>query len=187
MAVSKLPEPFTYQDYVHLPDRGQINQIIDGELFMTPAPTTRHQRISRKLVLWLSQFVEAGKLGEIFDAPCDVVLSPTNVVQPDLIFVSRERRHIITEKNIQGAPDLLVEILSESTAKIDRQFKRKLYASSGVKEYWLVDPEAETVEVLILAAKRYRSFGIFSADQLLKSPLLAGLDLPLANIFADPT
>ena len=128
---------FTYEDYVLMPE-GKRYEIVEGELYMVPAPTTTHQRISRKLEEMLSRFVEERKLGEVFDAPIDVVFSETDIVQPDIIFISNENKNIIKEENIKGAPDLIIEILSPSSAQRDKTIKKKLYAKNGVKEYWLV-------------------------------------------------
>src|SRR5574341_724660 len=104
----------TYKDYLLFPENGKRHELIDGEHYMTPAPSTRHQRISGKVFKTLSNFIEKNKLGEVFYAPCDVVFSNTDVVQPDIVFISNENKHIITDSNIQGTPDLVVEIISET-------------------------------------------------------------------------
>ncbi|TDA66977.1 MAG: Uma2 family endonuclease [Clostridia bacterium] len=136
----------TYEDYCALPNDGKRYEILEGVLHVAPAPNIRHQRVSRRLELILALYVEANQLGEVFDAPVDVVLSPHNVAQPDLIFVSRGRSQCVTEKNIAGSPDLVVEILSPSTALVDRLTKSQIYARHGVDYYWLVDPDGETLE-----------------------------------------
>src|SRR4030042_5727949 len=122
---------------------------------MTPSPITRHQRISRKIVFTLEKFVTENDLGEVFDAPYDVYFDNENVVQPDILFVSKERSNIIGEKNIQGSPDLVIEIISESTAYRDLVQKKKLYARFGVKEYWIVFPGEEFIEIYTLKANAY--------------------------------
>ena len=122
-------------------------------------------------------------LGSVYSAPTDVVLSDTDVVQPDLLFVSTEREHIITRANIQGAPDLAVEIRSPSTAERYVTVKRKLYAEHRVKEYWLVDPDAMTVTVLLLGESGYREVGTYESGQSLVSPTLEGFSLRLEEIF----
>jgi Uma2 family endonuclease len=137
----------TYEDYVLFPDDGRRHEIIDGDHAVTPAPKTKHQRVSGRLFAALNEWSRARKAGEVFAAPCDVILSDENVVQPDLLFVSQKRSAIVTEDNIRGAPDLIVEIVSETTRKRDEQTKRKLYERYGVREYWIVDPEHETVKV----------------------------------------
>lgn len=146
MASETLTRLVTYDDYRHLPDDGKQYQIIGGELYMTPAPTTLHQRIALRIKVKLFEYVEKKELGEILDAPVDVVLSMTDVVQPDIVFVAKERLNIITKKNIVEAPDLVVEILSEHTESIDRNKKKELYERHGVNEYWMVDPEAKRIE-----------------------------------------
>ena len=133
----------TYEDYAKTPDDERY-ELIDGELLMVPSPNRPHQWTVIHLGTRLIAFVEENDLGEVYFAPFDVVLSDTNVVQPDLVFVSRERLGIITHANIQGAPDLVVEVRSPSTAYRDLTIKRRLYAEHGVKEYWMVDPEART-------------------------------------------
>ena len=144
MALSQI----TWQDVQQLPDDGNRYEAIGGELYVTPAPTIRHQRIAKRLLLALVEILEAPGHGELFFAPTGVEFPATEEgVQPDLLFVSKERRGIIAEPWIQGAPDLVVEILSPTTAHRDRGVKRKLYDRQGVSEYWIVDPDAEAVEV----------------------------------------
>ena len=174
---------FTYQDYLHTPD-DQRYELLDGELIMAPAPNLGHQRIDIKLGWRLAQFVEQRNLGEVFSAPCDVVLSDTDVVQPDLLFVSTERAHLLLGgANVLGAPDLVVEILSPSTAGRDRTLKRALYARHGVQEYWLVDPDARTVTVLRLEEGAFEVESIYGEGQVLTSPMLAGFTADLNEIF----
>ncbi|MGH7791389.1 MAG: Uma2 family endonuclease, partial [Thermodesulfobacteriota bacterium] len=110
----------TYEDYLLLPEDGNRYEILDGELNVTPAPTTKHQTISGNLFVILHRYVREQRAGKVFSAPVDVILDYSSIVQPDLIFVSKEREEIITEKNVQGAPDLVIEILSPNTVKIDR-------------------------------------------------------------------
>jgi Uma2 family endonuclease len=174
---------FTYHDYVQLPEDNRY-EILDGELFVVPAPNTRHQRISKRLEIALIRQVEEKGLGEILHAPYDVILSEENVAQPDIILIRKERCAIIGELNIHGAPDLVVEILSPGTRTKDLEIKRKIYAAYGVQEYWIVDPEAATVEVLALTDSGYMNAGIYDASQCLSSPLLPELNLPLSEIFA---
>jgi len=137
----------TYEDYARIPADGKRHEIIEGEWYMTPAPDVWHQRASRKLERILDEHVTRHKLGEVFYAPIDVVISQVDVVQPDIIFVSTARSAIVGDKNIQGAPDLAIEILSPSTQSIDRGEKRQLYERAGVLEYWMVDAAARTVEI----------------------------------------
>ena len=152
---------------------------------MTPAPRTHHQRISGRLSAALNGVAVSRRLGEVFAAPCDVVLSDENVVQPDLLFVSSARAEIITEDNIQGAPDLMVEILSDSSRKKDEVTKRKLYERFGVAEYWIVDPELESIRVYKLAQQRYSRATELSkeANDVLTTELLPGFHLSISELF----
>ena len=184
ITTSVKPKPklkLTYEDYASLPDDERY-ELIDGELMPMPSPKEIHQRLILDLS-WILRRLEEMGLGELFIAPFDVILSLTNVVQPDLIFVSRARAHIITEDNIRGAPDLVVEILSPSTAGYDRTVKRELYARHGVGEYWLIDPYAKTATVLILGANGYDTHAVYGEGDTLTSPTLAGFALNLSDLF----
>lgn len=178
--MAKAAIKFTYQDYLLLPEEKRY-ELIEGELFMVPSPDVEHQELSRDLEQILWEFVKRNDLGTVFYAPLDVVLSEEDVVQPDILFVSKERSHIIKEKNIQGAPDLVIEILSPATSERDRILKRKLYAKYGVKEYWIVDPEEKSIEVSTLGKKGFKTIGIYKTS--LQSPLLKGLFIDLSEIF----
>ncbi len=178
------PVKFTYEDYRTAPPDRRY-ELLGGDLVMNPAPDLRHQRVQLRLARRLAGFIEERGLGELFIAPCDVVLSDTEVVQPDLLFVSREREHLLTSgDNVRGAPDLVIEILSPATAGRDRGYKRALYASHGVAEYWLVDPVAETIWI---HRRRDGSLAVartFGLGQTLRSPLLAGFELDVADVFS---
>lgn len=176
---------FTYEDYLLFPEDGRRHELMEGERFVTPSPNTKHQRVSVSLSAVLFSHLKRTGEGRVFTAPFDVILSDLDVVQPDILFVSASRASIITEKNVQGAPDLVVEIVSETTRKIDETTKRKLYERYGVSEYWIVDPELETVKVhrmteqgCVRAAELSRESG-----DTLSTPLLPGLEIPLAEIF----
>ena len=132
-------EGYTYEDYAKLPE-GAPYQLIGGKLVMTPSPTPYHQEISKKIILKLSNFIEERALGHLYYAPLDVYLGERDIYQPDIIFISEERKEIIGPKMIKGAPDLIVEILSASTAYYDLREKFKIYEQNGVNEYWIVDP-----------------------------------------------
>ena len=178
---------FTINDYMSTPNEKRY-QLLDGELLVAPSPTRKHQTISGQLYLTMTQFVTQSQLGQVWYAPLDVILSNHDVVQPDILFVSNARANILTEANVQGAPDLVVEILSPATAQHDREYKRILYSRHGVREYWLVDPEENMVEVwtdrdsesgtgLVLAAAYQRG-------DTLASLLLEGLNIPLEALFS---
>ena len=173
---------FTYQDYLQLPEDRRY-EIVAGDLYMVPAPIPYHQKVSRNLEFQLHQHVKAHDLGEIFYAPCDVLLSDTDVVQPDILFIGEKRLSIITETNIHGAPDLVVEILSPASERRDRGAKQKLYARAGVLEYWIVDPTAKTVEVFTLNETGYQRLNLFNHSETLSSPLFPDLFISLADIF----
>ena len=173
---------FTYRDYLLLPE-GDRRELIEGDFYVVPAPSFRHQIISRNRGTLLWEFVRGEGLGQVVWAPTDVVLSLESVVQPDILFISNERRGIITEDNVSGAPDLVVEILSPSTAERDRELKRTLYARYGVREYWIVDPEDSSVEVMALEEAGFVSARRYTSGQV-EPPLLPGLAIPLGEIFA---
>lgn len=153
---------------------------------MTPAPSTKHQRIALNIATFLRDFLKSSRIGQVFIAPCDVILSESNVVQPDVFFVSAQRASIITEKNIQGAPDLVIEIFSEKTRKTDEVIKRKLYEQHGISEYWIVDPELETVKVYRKTDKGYIRAAELSREtnDTLTTPLLPDFQILLNEIFA---
>jgi Uma2 family endonuclease len=175
----------TYEDYLLFPDDGKRHEIIDGDHCVTPAPRTKHQRISANLTVALASFVKRRGFGLVLAAPTDVILSDNNVVQPDLLFVSTAHASIITEDNIHGAPDLVVEIISETTRKKDEVTKRKLYERFGVQEYWVVDPELETVEIFRRTPQEYgRAIELSKeANDILTTELLTGFNLALTAIF----
>ncbi len=131
----------TYEEYRHFPDDGRRHEIIDGEHYVSPSPGSRHQNASRHIQFPLYEQLERNGTAQVFDAPMDLELSPTNVVQPDLIVVLNTRREIVLPSRIRGVPDLVVEILSPSTSERDRTLKLSLYESHGVPEYWVVDTE----------------------------------------------
>ena len=173
---------YTYEDYAQLPE-GAPYQLIGGELVMSPSPTPTHQRILRKLARALDRFVEENALGEILFAPMDVYFSETDTPQPDLLFISKERLGIIGEQMIEGSPDLIMEILSPSTAYYDLKDKKRLYEASGVKEYWIVDPKAQEIEVYEFVEGRYALFGRQEKQGTITSKLLQGFSVDLADIF----
>ena len=174
----------TYEDYCAAPADNRY-ELLDGDLMMVPAPNIKHQTVQLKLATRLDLFIDERALGTLLTAPCDVMLSETDVVQPDLLFVSREREHLLRDgQKVQGAPDLVVEILSPSTAKQDRGKKRALYGKHGVTEYWLVDPVAETIQIHRLQGEILVPTRTFGREETLRSPLLVGLELRLDDIFS---
>ena len=173
---------FTYEDYLATPDDERY-ELLDGDLIMVPAPNLKHQRVLLELARRLAQFIKDRGLGELFIAPCDVYLSETNVVQPDLLFVSRAREHLLSDgQKVRGAPDLVIEILSPSTETKDRSLKRDLYGRHGVTEYWLVDPVAETISIHRQRGGVLAATHTFGRGQTLRSALFAGLELRLDDV-----
>jgi Uma2 family endonuclease len=145
----------TYRDYEALPDDGRRYEILDGELSVTPSAVPRHQRVSSALNSILKAHVVSRGLGEVLYAPIDVILADTTIVQPDLVYLDPTRAHLVSERAIEGPPTLAIEILSPSTNAIDRIRKRQLYAQHRIPYYWIVDPEAGTIEAYGLADDRY--------------------------------
>jgi Uma2 family endonuclease len=176
---------FTYEDYLLFPDDGRRHELIGGEHHVSPSPVKKHQRVSSHLQRHLNPFIHDNGLGFLYTAPFDVLLSDEDVVQPDLIFVSKERSAIEEDRGIVGAPDLVIEILSESNRKTDEITKRKLYEWAGVLEYWVVDPVLETVKIYRLNGSAYERVAELSAEagDRLETPLLPGLMIALAKIF----
>jgi len=175
----------TYEDYALFPEDGQRHEILDGEHYVTPAPTPDHQIISGRLYLKVGNFVSEHQLGLFLYAPLDVLLSEHDVAQPDLLFLSNERAGLLTRANIQGAPDLVIEILSDSTRRRDQTLKRDRYERCGVLEYWLADPTRKTVRVFRREGAAFLPPVDLSAaaDDLLTTPLLPGLKIRLREIF----
>ncbi len=176
---------FTYQDYKSIPEADPRRfELLDGDLVLAPTPPIWHQSIAGNLYAYLRQVARKHNLGRVFFAPIDVVLSETDVVQPDILFVAREHEDRIREEGIFGAPDLVVEILSPATESRDRGYKRTLYARHGVREYWIVDPQARRVEVYTLTPKGLTLWQTFGPGQTLRSALLPEFTLPVDEVFS---
>ena len=174
----------TVQDYLDIPEEDENRyELIDGELFMAPAPTWEHQSNSHNLALLLSNFVSAGNLGVVRYAPLDVYLSDEDVFQPDIVFISNERLGIIRSDGVHGAPDLVIEILSPGTERIDRTLKSERYELFGVKEYWRTDPIAKTITVLRLRGGAFEQVGVFTEGMAVQTPLLPGLRVNVGAVF----
>lgn len=172
---------FSWKDYRSLPDDGKRYEVIDGDLVAMGSPNVSHQRIARNLLVRLADFLD-GKSCEPLIAPLDVKLSEANVFQPDLMVVCDPDK--IRDTHIEGAPDVVVEILSPSSISIDRLKKLHLYAKFGVKEYWIVTPEPPLVEVFVLDGDGYRVHDVFDQTGNLSSPTHEKLSLPLAGVFS---
>lgn len=175
-----------YDDFQELYEDSKRHQVIDGQHYVTPNPSPQHQAILINLLTLIHMFLEDHPLGETYFLSMAVALSPHDIVQPDILFISNERASIITETHIFGAPDLMVEILADETRHIDEILKRRLYETAGVREYWMVDPERETVAIdraVDGAYQRVAEVGL--ADVVLTTLLIPGLEIPLARVFDD--
>lgn len=170
----------TYDDYRRLPSRPRY-ELIEGDLSMPPSPNTVHQRVTLRLAMALSSWVGEHKLGEVFVAPYDVVLGSRTVLQPDVVFVSSARMSIVTPANVQGVPDLVVEVLSPHDEDRDQIVKRDVYAKYGVGEYWVVDPARKTIEVMVLSGHEFGTPSVYGMDDVLKSVILPGLEMQVTG------
>jgi len=178
----------TYDDYVLFPDDGQRHELIDGEHFVTPTPIRKHQAIATNLVGVIWHYLREHPVGRVFTAPFDVILSNFDVVEPDLLLLTNERLgEITTSPWVQGPPSLVVEIGSPSTRKRDATIKRRLYERVGVDEYWIVDPELDSIDVYRLTNGRYERTAQLTLENgdVLTTPLLPGLSLALSIVFED--
>ncbi len=173
----------TYQDYLNLPPDDFRYQLIEGELIMTPAPKVIHQIVKSNIEKHLRNFVEENQLGLVLDAPCDVYFDEKNVLQPDIFFISQKRSQIINEDMINGAPDLIIEVLSPHSAYYDLVEKKALYERHNVLEYWLVDPKLKWIEIYILKDQKFHLHQRAENKQTITSHLLKGFSLPLEQVF----
>ena len=179
---------FTYEDSLNFPNDGKRHEIIDGEHFVTPSPNTKHQSVVGNLYMALGSHLKAHPIGVVFLAPFDVVFSDLDVVEPDLLYISRERAGVLTEKHVRGAPDLVVEIVSAGTRKTDETIKRKLYDRFDVREYWVVDPELDAIKIYRRVGAGFARVAELTAEagHTLTTPLLPGLAVSLVDVFASP-
>ena len=174
---------FTYDELVaEMPETNQPHELWEGELIMSPAPSFFHQKIAFRLQRALHDWVVAHSLGEVVGAPIDMVLSPHNVAQPDVAFIARERLNII-QRVIMGPADFVAEIISLDGRSRDRIAKRDLYEQYGVKEYWIIDPEPETVDVLVLVNGRYDLAMRCGPADTAQSRLLPGFEMAGPDLF----
>jgi Uma2 family endonuclease len=178
----------TYDDFVHFPDDGKRHELIDGEHYVTPSPNIRHQKIIGTLYLLIATWLENHPIGQVFLSPLDVVLSDIDIVEPDLLYLSNERAaQVLTPLHARGIPELVIEIASKGTRKRDETIKRRLYERKGASEYWIVDPEIDVIRVYRRGDAGFGRPAELSRDtaDVLTTPLLPGLELPLARIFRD--
>jgi Uma2 family endonuclease len=191
MEANRARHRWTYDEYARLPQpsevRGTRFEVIDGELYVTPGPSLRHQRIFTDLVTRLNVFVQSNRVGEVFGSPFDVLFGEGDYVEPDIMFVRSGREDIVTERGIEGPPDLLVEVLSPSTAERDLGIKLDRYRLFGVAQYWVIDPEERRVLVWRLAEGASAPLTLGPADTLRWQPIEGGplLEISVAELFRD--
>lgn len=173
----------TYEDYVQLPNDGKRYEILEGELAVTPAPSTKHQVASANLFKCVSRYIDDNNLGRLLYAPIDLILEPTSVLQPDLVFISNSRQNIVTARAIEGVPDLVIEILSPTTSRTDRVTKAQLYARHKVPGYWIIDPDQEALEIYLLDVEGYRLAATLHGDKPASAPPFRDLKLAARDIF----
>lgn len=174
---------FSYKDYVKLPDDGKRYEILNGDLKMSPLPITYHQEVVSNVFYELIFFIKKEESGRIFIAPYDVVLDEFNIVQPDIIYVSKENNNIITEKNIKGSPDLVIEILSPSSAYVDLVEKKEIYEKFKISEYWIIDPQKQWLEIFSLKGSKYTSSVKIDRKGKIKSSTLNKFNIDISRFF----
>jgi Uma2 family endonuclease len=175
---------WTYDDYAALPDDGHRYEIVDGVLYMSPAPSREHQNAALEIAAYLRTYVKLAGLGQVYIAPFDVQLDPRTVVQPDVLVVLNPHLDRVAESRVIGAPDLVVEVSSPGTVGHDRTRKQDAYARAGVPEYWIADPWSRTVEVFTLEEGSYRSLGVFKGKAVLPSKVVPDFLVHVELFFA---
>lgn len=179
---------WTYSEFARLPTSGSTRaEVVDGELVVTPAPGRRHQRVVTDLATLLNTHVRAHGLGEVFAGPFDVLFAEGDYLEPDLVFVRADRLHLLSDRGVEGAPDLVVEVLSPSTVERDRGVKLERYQHYGVPEYWIVDPEARAIEVWRLTEAAARPEVVRAGEVLRWQALRDGpaLELEVAEVLRE--
>ena len=173
-----------YADYLRLPDDGKRYEIIEGVLYVANAPSIEHQFTVSEILFQLKLFVRDKALGQVYTAPIEVHLSEnTKPVQPDVLFMRTDRQPPLGAQFFEGAPDLIVEVISPSSIRLDRHVKFDIYERSGVAEYWLADPKARLVEVYTLSNGEYALLGQYTGDEMIQSKVLAGLQIKTSTLF----
>ncbi len=181
--MTEIEKKATARDYERLPE-GAPYQLIAGELIMTPSPTPFHQSIVLNLASALNPIIVQRRLGKIFIAPLDVYLSEEDIYQPDLIFIRADRAAGVRKDKLRVIPDLVVEVLSPSNAYFDFTRKKETYCSAGVSEYWIIDPDAETVEIMTKQGELYQTTSLLRKPAVLQSPMFPGFSMTLEELFA---
>jgi Uma2 family endonuclease len=183
MIVRPHAQPLTVAEYRNLPETGPRYQLIEGDLYMAPAPNRFHHDISRNLLTTLVNYLSVHPIGVLYNAPFDVYLTDIDVFQPDLLIVLNENRRILTDAGAEGAPDFVVEILSPKTRHLDLVNKKRVYARIGVKELWIIDPDQEKIDVYHFDQDPSEPVAIVGGQQQIGSPLLPGLTIQIREIF----
>jgi Uma2 family endonuclease len=176
---------WTYEDYAAIPEDGYRYEVVNGVLYMSPSPNVPHQGSVGRFYYYLLVHVEFAGLGRVFLSPLDVELGYKNVVQPDVFVVLKQHRDRIRRTRIVGAPDLVIEIASPSTARHDQRTKLESYVNAGVPEYWVIDPDAQTVKVLVLKKGVYHSLGVFSGQNVLPSQIVPEFPVQVQQFFCE--
>ncbi|HEX8903568.1 MAG TPA: Uma2 family endonuclease [Longimicrobiaceae bacterium] len=170
---------WTYEEFARLPDDGNRYEVIEGELYVSPAPTLSHQKTLFNLGFVLEGFIREHGLGELYPGPADVLFGEGDYLEPDLLFVRADRKEILKDRGVEGAPDLVVEVISPKTASRDRKLKRDRYAHFGVAEYWVVDPVKRRIEVYRPSDDHARKIEV-AAESLEWTPIAGGPTLKLS-------
>lgn len=174
---------WTYEDYCRLPDDGWIYEVIEGELYMSPAPKPIHQENSGNLFAEFRDYARKHDAGKAYNAPIDVLLPGlATPVQPDVIFINKARLNIVRDERVEGAPDIIVEVLSPSNWLVDRRDKFRIYAKAGVREYWIVDPKARTIELFCLRGSTYALIGKYGVGEIVRSEVLSGFEVKVEEV-----
>lgn len=173
----------TYEDYAHLPNDGRRYELYEGRLVVTPAPTPKHQLVLGNLYQVLRRHIDAGRLGQLLFAPIDLILNPSTVLQPDLIYLRSDRLGLVTDRGVEGPPDLIVEVLSPATERYDRQAKMQIYATAWVVNYWLVDPDRRNLEAYELVEEGYQQVASLQGQAVFESSLFFGLAISLEDLW----
>lgn len=175
---------WTYEMYAALPDDGHLYEVVQGVLMMSPAPEMAHQGIIQRISRYLDEQIFSTNRGLVFTGPADVVLASQKVVQPDVLVLLENHLDRLKENCVEGAPDLVVEVISPSSVTYDRLVKHNLYEQAGIPEYWLVKPKEQSIEVFVLELDRYRSLGPFRNEQIVQSRLVPNETIPAAHFFS---
>lgn len=175
----------TVDDYLLMPDHGRLLQLIDGDFIMAPSPSLKHQEVTRNIEFEFAKFLEKNPIGKILNAPIDYYVDKYDVVQPDLVYISKEKYRILFEKGIKNTPDLIIEIISKGTENIDKNLKKDLYWRAGVKEYWIVNIEEKSIEVFKINSEGYKLKKIYRNENKdkIKPDILPGLIINLEKVF----